>query len=54
MSIFSTVMNFNYARLRVDILDTPGHHDFIENTYRVLAVADNAVILLDTAKGLEP
>ena len=47
-------MNFDYGDLRVNILDTPGHQDFSEDTYRALAAADNAVMLLDAAKGLEP
>eukprot|EP00586_Coscinodiscus_wailesii_P011247 CAMPEP_0172498522 /NCGR_PEP_ID=MMETSP1066-20121228/113483_1 /TAXON_ID=671091 /ORGANISM="Coscinodiscus wailesii, Strain CCMP2513" /LENGTH=514 /DNA_ID=CAMNT_0013271817 /DNA_START=269 /DNA_END=1813 /DNA_ORIENTATION=+ len=54
ISISSTVMNFDYGDLRVNILDTPGHEDFSEDTYRALAAADNAVMLLDAAKGLEP
>mmetsp|Transcript_13144 Transcript_13144/g.19220 ORF Transcript_13144/g.19220 Transcript_13144/m.19220 type:complete len:623 (+) Transcript_13144:98-1966(+) len=54
ISISSTVMNFDYQGLRVNILDTPGHQDFSEDTYRALAAADNAVMLLDAAKGLEP
>lgn len=54
ISISSTVMNFDYAGLRINILDTPGHQDFSEDTYRALAAADNAVMLLDAAKGLEP
>jgi peptide chain release factor 3 len=54
ISISSTVMNFDYEGLRVNILDTPGHQDFSEDTYRALAAADNAIMLLDAAKGLEP
>lgn len=54
ISISSTVMNFDYEGKRVNILDTPGHQDFSEDTYRALAAADNAVMLLDAAKGLEP
>jgi len=54
ISISSTVMNFEYKSLRINILDTPGHEDFSEDTYRALAAADNAVMLLDAAKGLEP
>ena len=54
ISISSTVMNFDYEGLRINILDTPGHQDFSEDTYRALAAADNAVMLLDGAKGLEP
>lgn len=54
ISISSTVLNFDYEGKRVNILDTPGHADFSEDTYRALAAADNAVMLLDAAKGLEP
>lgn len=54
ISISSTVMNFDYNSLRINILDTPGHQDFSEDTFRALAAADNAVMLLDGAKGLEP
>jgi peptide chain release factor 3 len=54
ISISSTVMNFDYNTLRINILDTPGHEDFSEDTYRALAAADNALMLLDGAKGLEP
>jgi peptide chain release factor 3 len=54
ISISATVMTFDYNALRINILDTPGHQDFSEDTYRALAAADNAVMLLDAAKGLEP
>lgn len=54
ISISSTVMNFDYEGFRLNILDTPGHQDFSEDTYRALAAADNAIMLLDAAKGLEP
>eukprot|EP00536_Pseudo-nitzschia_multiseries_P004720 jgi/Psemu1/10641/gm1.10641_g len=54
ISISSTVMNFDYQGFRLNILDTPGHQDFSEDTYRALAAADNAIMLLDAAKGLEP
>ena len=54
ISISATVMTFDYHTLRINILDTPGHQDFSEDTYRALAAADNAVMLLDAAKGLEP
>jgi peptide chain release factor 3 len=54
ISISSTVMNFDYNGKRINIIDTPGHADFSEDTYRALAAADNAVMLLDAAKGLEP
>ncbi len=46
ISISSTVMNFDYDGLKINILDTPGHEDFSEDTYRALAAADNAVMLL--------
>ena len=54
ISISSTVLNFDYHGMRINILDTPGHEDFSEDTYRALAAADNAICLLDAAKGLEP
>ena len=53
ISITSTVMQFEYQRHLVNLLDTPGHQDFSEDTYRTLAAADNAVMLIDAAKGLE-
>ena len=49
-----TGVEIEYDNLCVNILDTPGHQDFSEDTYRALAAADNAVMLLDTVKGLEP
>ena len=54
ISITSTVLQFDYAGRTVNLLDTPGHQDFSEDTYRTLAAADNAVMLEDAAKGLEP
>jgi peptide chain release factor 3 len=54
ISITSTVLQFNYRDFQVNLLDTPGHQDFSEDTYRTLAAADNAVMLIDAAKGLEP
>jgi peptide chain release factor 3 len=53
ISITSTVLQFNYNNCCVNLLDTPGHKDFSEDTYRTLAAADNAVMLIDAAKGLE-
>ncbi len=53
ISITSTVLQFNYHNYCVNLLDTPGHKDFSEDTYRTLAAVDNAVMLLDGAKGLE-
>lgn len=54
ISITSTVLQFEYRDCQVNLLDTPGHQDFSEDTYRTLAAADNAVMLVDAAKGLEP
>ncbi len=54
ISITSTVLQFAYSGCQVNLLDTPGHQDFSEDTYRTLAAADNAVMLIDAAKGLEP
>jgi peptide chain release factor 3 len=54
ISISSTVMNFDYNGYYIRLMDTPGHNDFSEDTYRALAAADNALMLLDGAKGLEP
>jgi peptide chain release factor 3 len=54
ISITSAAMQFDYADCVVNLLDTPGHRDFSEDTYRVLAAADAAVMVLDAAKGIEP
>ncbi len=54
ISITSTVLQFAYKDKKINLLDTPGHQDFSEDTYRTLAAADNAVMLEDAAKGLEP
>ena len=54
ISITSTVLQFIYEESVINLLDTPGHQDFSEDTYRTLAAADNAVMLEDAAKGLEP
>lgn len=54
ISITSTVLQFEYRNCQINLLDTPGHQDFSEDTYRTLAAADNAVMLIDAAKGLEP
>ncbi len=53
ISITSTALQFNYRNHVINLLDTPGHRDFSEDTYRVLAAVDAAVMLLDTAKGIE-
>ena len=54
ISITSAALQFSYRDHVVNLLDTPGHADFSEDTYRVLSAVDAAVMLLDAAKGLEP
>jgi peptide chain release factor 3 len=53
ISVSSSVMHFDWDGYRVNILDTPGHKDFSEDTYRTLMAADSAVMLIDAAKGVE-
>ncbi len=53
ISITSSVMQFEYKDLRVNLLDTPGHKDFSEDTYRTLVAVDSALMLIDAAKGVE-
>jgi len=53
ISVTSSVMQFNYNGFCINILDTPGHQDFSEDTYRTLVAADAAVMLIDGAKGVE-
>ena len=53
ISITSSVLQFDYRGLKMNLLDTPGHADFSEDTYRTLHAADGAVMLLDCAKGVE-
>ncbi|MBU5488249.1 peptide chain release factor 3 [Clostridium sp. MSJ-8] len=53
ISVTSSVMQFNYADHCINILDTPGHQDFSEDTYRTLMAADSAVMVVDAAKGVE-
>lgn len=53
ISVTSSVMQFDYNGHRINILDTPGHQDFSEDTYRTLTAADAAVMLIDVAKGVE-
>ena len=54
ISVSSSVMTFEHADLVFNLLDTPGHEDFSEDTYRTLTAADCAVMVLDAAKGIEP
>ncbi len=53
ISITSTVIQFEYEDRIFNLLDTPGHRDFSEDTYRTLMAADSAVMVLDSAKGIE-
>ena len=53
ISVNSTVLVFDYGGHRVNLLDTPGHHDFSDDTYRTLLAADCAVMVIDLAKGIE-
>lgn len=54
ISVSTSVLQFDYDGLRVNLLDTPGHNDFSEDTYRTLAAADSAIMLIDRVKGVEP
>jgi peptide chain release factor 3 len=54
ISITSTVLSFPYRGCQINLLDTPGHQDFSEDTYRTLTAADSAVMVLDAARGIEP
>jgi len=54
ISISSTVLQFDYNGYRINLLDTPGHKDFSEDTYRVLTAVDSVVMVIDSAKGIEP
>src|SRR5206468_1114676 len=51
--VTSSVMQFDYADHTINLLDTPGHQDFSEDTYRVLTAVDAAVMVIDAAKGVE-
>ena len=53
ISVTSSVMQFQYEGYCINILDTPGHQDFSEDTYRTLMAADSAVMVIDAAKGVE-
>ena len=53
ISVTSSAMQFDFDGYRINILDTPGHQDFSEDTYRTLVAADSAVMLIDCAKGVE-
>ena len=53
ISVASSVMQFDYREHTVNLLDTPGHQDFSEDTYRVLTAVDSALMVIDAAKGVE-
>jgi peptide chain release factor 3 len=54
ISVTSSVMKFNYRDFEINLLDTPGHQDFSEDTYRVLTAVDSTLMVIDGAKGVEP
>jgi peptide chain release factor 3 len=53
ISVTTSVMKFNYRDLEINLLDTPGHQDFSEDTYRVLTAVDSALMVVDSTKGVE-
>ncbi len=54
ISVATSVMGFEYKDIKINILDTPGHQDFQEDTFRTLTAADSVVVVIDVAKGVEP
>ena len=54
ISVTTSVMKFNYRGYEINLLDTPGHQDFSEDTYRVLTAVDSSLMVIDNAKGVEP
>lgn len=54
ISVATSVMGFEYKEIKINILDTPGHQDFQEDTFRTLTAADSVVVVIDVAKGVEP
>ena len=53
ISVATSVMGFEYEGVKINILDTPGHEDFAEDTYRTLTAVDSVIIVIDGAKGVE-
>jgi len=53
ISVATSVMGFNYSDCNINILDTPGHKDFAEDTYRTLTAVDSVIVVIDVAKGVE-
>lgn len=54
ISVATSVMGFEYSDHKINILDTPGHQDFMEDTYRTLTAVDSVIVVVDIAKGVEP
>ena len=54
ISVATSVMGFEYKGIKINILDTPGHQDFAEDTFRTLTAADSVIVVVDVAKGVEP
>jgi len=54
ISVATSVMGFEYGGSKINILDTPGHQDFQEDTFRTLTAADSVIVVIDVAKGVEP
>jgi peptide chain release factor 3 len=54
ISVTATALEMEYQGCRINLLDTPGHQDFSEDTYRTLMAVDSAVMVLDSARGIEP
>src|SRR5690625_3078117 len=53
ISVATSVLSFNYKEVKINILDTPGHKDFAEDTYRTLTAVDSVIVVIDVAKGVE-
>lgn len=54
ISVATSVLAFNYKDKKINILDTPGHRDFAEDTFRTLTAVDSVIVVIDVAKGVEP
>ena len=53
ISVSTSVLAFNYKEKKINILDTPGHKDFAEDTFRTLTAVDSVIVVIDVAKGVE-
>ncbi|MGB1041701.1 MAG: GTP-binding protein, partial [Flavobacteriales bacterium] len=54
ISVATSVMGFNYEGLKINLLDTPGHKDFAEDTFRTLTAVDSVILIIDCVNGVEP